>query len=466
MDQHIKFDLTNTLSSNCLNGIAQNELNSLFPRLSFALMSVLTARKRKDIGFIDLPANDKLINRILKFAKSRSGLEDVLVLGIGGSALGFMALFEALCHPRHNLLSPEQRKGIPRIHVLDNVDPERIQAILSMINPKSTLVLVISKSGSTAETAAQFLAIYKFMSSHLAVEDSIKHFIAVTDTDPAKSILHDIALKTGIATFPIPQNVGGRFSVLSAVGLLPAALAGIDVKELCQGAIDANERNLSDKVIKNPALNLAGFHYLHYLAGRRIAVMMPYCDGLFRTADWFRQLWAESLGKVFNRKNEIINIGPTPIAALGATDQHSQVQLYMEGPNDKFYTFLLVDKFRNDLEIPKPMPKAIRSYGYLAGHTFGQLINFEARATIAALKTMGKPSMNIEMDRLNARNLGYLLQTLMTATAFAGELFDINAFDQPGVELGKRFTYSMMGRKGYESEAKALMAKPKMKLLI
>jgi glucose-6-phosphate isomerase len=241
--------------------------------------------------------------------------------------------------------------------------------------------------------------------------------------------------------------------VFSAVGLLPAALAGIDLYKLCGGAAEATERCLSADISGNPALMFAGIQHAHYSAGRKISVMMPYFDSFFRAADWFRQLWAESLGKEKNRKGETVNAGPTPVAALGATDQHSQVQLYREGPDDKIFTFLLLKKFRRDAPIPDAFPNAAEDYGYLAGKTFGGLIDAEGRATTAAIIGAGRPSIVIELEAMSPRNMGYLMQTFMIAAACAGELFDVNAFNQPGVQLGKDLTYSLMGKKGFEGIA-------------
>jgi glucose-6-phosphate isomerase len=244
---------------------------------------------------------------------------------------------------------------------------------------------------------------------------------------------------------PIPPDVGGRFSVLSSVGLLPAALVGIDIEALLAGAADMDERCRSDDVARNPA---GVFACLQHAADTElhapIHVMLSYSDRLYLTADWFRQLWAESLGKD--------NRGPTPVKALGATDQHSQVQLYIEGPFDKTITILAVNDRSNDVPIPKEYPN-VGALSYLGGHTLGELLNAERLATAQALAQRGRMNMTIELPVLNAHTMGQLFMMLQIATVYGGALYGVNPFDQPGVELGKELTYGFFGRAGYKPPA-------------
>jgi len=247
--------------------------------------------------------------------------------------------------------------------------------------------------------------------------------------------------------------VGGRFSVLSPVGLFPAALAGISVRKLLGGAEDALQKGLYGPPQDSPALIGAALHYLHYRQGRTVAVMMPYASSLYRVGDWFRQLWAESLGKAVDRQGKTVHVGPTPVAALGATDQHSQVQLYVEGPDDKLYTFLRVSTMQRDLKYPKS-PWRDPAFTYFAGHTMADLLEAEAEATRIALSEVGRPSATIYLPRVNAESIGRLLMHLEIQTAAAGCLFNVNAFDQPGVEAGKRYAYALLGREGFEAEGR------------
>jgi glucose-6-phosphate isomerase len=242
------------------------------------------------------------------------------------------------------------------------------------------------------------------------------------------------------------------------VGLLPAAMTGIDVDGLLAGAADMRERCRSSTWSSNPA---GAFAVLQWLAdsqlGRRSHVFMPYADGLRDIAAWFVQLWAESLGKITPNGR---HVGPTPIASLGATDQHSQVQLFMEGPNDKTVTFVRVAGGSADLTIP-PLHNDVADLSYLGGHSLGELLAVEQRATAGALAARGRMNMTLVLDRLDAWHLGGLVMLLEIATAFAGDLYGVNAFDQPGVELGKRFTYGMFGRPGFEDDLAAWDALPK-----
>ena len=256
--------------------------------------------------------------------------------------------------------------------------------------------------------------------------------------------------------FDLPEGVGGRFSVLSAVGLVPAALTGMDVRGLLAGADDMAHTIANTEAWENPACIFAGVHYLEdTVLGRGVSVMMPYSARLRDVADWYRQLWAESLGKAVDRQGRVVNVGPLPVKALGVTDQHSQLQLYAEGPDDKVITFLGVSEFDQTLVIPAPGSEA-GSLSYLGGHTLAELMWAEQKSTAWALAQKGRPSLTITLPKADAYSLGSLLYLLEAATAVAGELYDIDAFDQPGVELSKEATYALMGRPGHESLAQQI----------
>ncbi|HDQ26307.1 MAG TPA: glucose-6-phosphate isomerase, partial [bacterium] len=268
-----------------------------------------------------------------------------------------------------------------------------------------------------------------------------------------------IANENGLISFPVPENVGGRFSVLSAVGLLPLASVGVNIDELLRGAAYMDNLCASDSVWKNPAYMRAVLHYIaDRKAGNKITVMLPYSNALKDTADWFAQLWAESLGKKYSNDGKVVYEGLTPVKALGATDQHSQAQLYMEGPFDKVVTFIRVEKFRQDIVMP-PCFDNMDSIAYLSRKKMSELLNAEQKATEMALTKNRRPNMTISMPEISEFTMGQLIYLLEVETAFIGELYNINAFDQPGVELGKVLTYAMMGRKGYEAKLKEM--KPK-----
>jgi glucose-6-phosphate isomerase len=408
---------------------------------------VLAQHEAGTLGFIDLPGDDAPVAETLAVARRHGGrVDDVLLLGIGGSALGPIMLRTALRPPHWNELDVTARSGYPRLHVLDNVDPASIAAMLGRLVPARTLVLVISKSGGTVETMAQYLIVREAFQAALGDAEARARFVFITD--PEVGALRAVARAEGITTLDIPANVGGRFSVLSPVGLLPAALIGIDVRGVMAGAAACAARCAGPELASNPA---GIFAVLQWLAdtrhGAHIHALMPYADGLKDVAAWFVQLWAESLGKV---RADGTSVGPTPLPSVGATDQHAQVQLFMEGPRDKTVTFIKVEGREAEGPIPGRHPER-PELAYLQGHTLGELLEVERQATAGALAARGRLNCTITVPALNARSVGALLYLFELATAYAGELYEVNAFNQPGVELGKNFAYAMLGRPGSEA---------------
>ncbi|HEY7614988.1 MAG TPA: glucose-6-phosphate isomerase [Gemmatimonadales bacterium] len=437
------------------HGLPRTRLRELAGRFGAVRAEVERRRGGGDYGFYDLVDQGSTVSQITAFAEGVGQAYDhVLVLGIGGSALGTKALINALRRPAWNEWDDEGREYFPRVTVLENVDPTTVATALERIDPRRVLVNVISKSGGTAETMAQYLVVRAWLEQALG-DKSSRHLVFTTD--PARGALREIAGRDGIVTLDVPPAVGGRYSVLSPVGLLPAALAGIDVAALLAGAGRAVERAQSDDLLQNPA---ALFAALHWAAdsdlGARIHVLMPYTDRLRELAEWFRQLWAESLGKRVDREGRTVHVGPTPVAAVGATDQHSQVQLFMEGPFDKVITFVRLERFSQDLPIPAPAGADLPAdLAYLPGHTLAELLNAEYEATSAALAEMGRMSCTVHLPELTPATFGELVMFFQLATGYAGVWYGVDPFDQPGVELGKRLTYAAMGRPGYESAIRA-----------
>jgi len=407
------------------------------------------------VGFVDLPANKTLLEQVEKFSSAARGkYKDIVVLGIGGSALGPIALRTALRPSGWNMLDDKARDGYPRLHVLDNVDPETIDALLVRVRLEQTLFIVTSKSGGTAETMAQFLVVHDRIAR--AKLDVARHMVFVTD--PKQGALRPLADRLKVPALDIPANIGGRFSVLAPVGTLPAALIGIDVKSLLSGASEMSKRCDGGELARNPAGVYAVLQWLSDTRlNKKIAVFMPYSDPLRDFAAWFVQLWAESLGK---QRPDGVSVGSTPVPALGATDQHAQVQLFMEGPADKTVTFVSVEKRATDVTIPEAFTD-VQELGYLGGHSLGELIDIERRATAGALAKRGRPNMTIHLDRVDASHVGQLMMLLEIATAYAGQLYGIDAFNQPGVELGKQFAYALLGRPGAENAKKEWESLPK-----
>jgi glucose-6-phosphate isomerase len=434
-------------------GLTQDLLDGLAGRLEAARTAVLRTEGAGMLGFLNLPTADA--GPVLQYAADVKGrFDNVVVLGIGGSALGIIALATALLPFHHNELDTAARGGRPRLYVLDNVDPDETAALLGRLDLDRTLFNVISKSGTTGETMAGYLLAAQALEAAFGREGMAQRFVFTTD--PAGGILRQIGGSLGVPMFDIPEGVGGRFSVLSPVGLAPAALTGVDVPALLLGARDMAAHLAATEGWGNPACAFAGNQYLQYTVfNRRVSVMMPYSARLRDIADWYRQLWAESLGKAVDRQGRTVNTGPLPVKSLGVTDQHSQLQLYAEGPDDKVITFLGVAEFEHVLPIPVPAEEAA-ALGYLGGHTVGELMHAEQNGTAWALARRGRPSLTLTLDRVDAYHVGALVYLLEMATAVSGELYDIDAFDQPGVELSKQATYALMGRPGYEKLAEEI----------
>ncbi len=441
------------------NGLnIEEEFNNYQERITHIIADL---NKRKDkpgqwLRWMNLGYSEETVWYVKEFASMVEGrFENILVLGIGGSALGGIAVTEALLKPYWNLLTPEQRNNQPRIFFLDNIDPDSINSLLNILDLKKTLVNVITKSGSTAETMSQYMIVKDLLEKELG--DDYRKNIVVT-TDKNIGILKQLADQEGYKTFIVPDDVGGRFSVFSAVGLLPFALVGIDIDEITNGIKDMDLALKNLDIHENIAAQNALIHYLmDTKKGKNLSVMMPYSSRLKYVSDWYVQLWAESLGKEYDKEGNRVNIGPTPIKALGVTDQHSQIQLYNEGPNNKVINFIRVKEFDTTLEIPKIFEYT--GIGYLGGKTINDLLNAEADSTRVALADYQRPTVTITIPKINGYYVAQLLYMLEVQTAIAGELYNIDTFNQPGVEQAKNYTYALMGRSGYEDSAIQLQTK-------
>ena len=429
----VTFDYQNMMEVE--GGLQSGELDEIQLRLREAADELLGDPP----GFMRLPKTAEYAEASARAAEEirGSGATDFIHVGIGGSALGPMAVHKALSHPFYNALSDDDRRG-PRMHFAENTDPATLSSILDLADPEGTYVNVVTKSGSTAETMVNFLVIRGVLVDSLGDFGFQGRIIATTD--PEEGFLKQIADREDLKVLPIPADVGGRFSVLTPVGLLPAAVVGLDIDAMLAGAAQCVDE-VNEQGAEHPAVVGAAMHYLMDTArGRNVRVMMTYADALERLAAWFVQLWAESLGKDGK--------GSTPHGAVGTTDQHSQVQLYMEGPEDKVIEIVEVEDHPRDLTIPEAYDD-LEGVGYLGGHSMAELLNVECDATRRALTEAGHPNSTMKFGSTNEENLGYVFQALEVQTAIAGSLYGVNAFNQPGVEAGKQITYKRMGRPGY-----------------
>ncbi len=427
-------------------GVSAADLHQATAQVSSIHDRLQVARQSGDLPFYDLPFQDSLDDIIDQADALAERFDDIVVLGIGGSALGTVAIARALLPLHNNLLDRARRGDRPRLFVLDNIDPAGINETLDLLTPEKTCFCVISKSGTTVETMSQFLVARRWLEE--AVGDTFReHFVLVTD--PQAGVLRQLATRQGYASAIVPDGVGGRFSVFSAVGLLPLAAAGVNVRELLAGAAAIYPQLTSGDLFANPAYLNGLLQYLAYGKGAHISVMMPYSDQLAAVADWYCQLWAESLGKRQDLDGKEVFVGPTPVKAVGATDQHSQLQLYMEGPYDKVVTFLSVARYQ---KTGIPPSAEIPDLEYLGGKDLADLLASEHRATAIALARAGRPNCTIRLDEISPATVGALLFMLEVQTVFAGGLFNVNPLDQPGVEAGKIITSGLMAKSGFEKQ--------------
>ena len=427
------------------HGITADDMKSITKKADDALHRMEEEKAKGLLGFLQVPYDTGIVDDIKKFKDSVGWCNTIALIGIGGSALGPHALKNALADIYWNELPDEKRGNKCKVYFFDNVDPLEMHSLLAMLDVSRTIFLVISKSGGTTETNANFAIVLDYIKKYTG--DYAKHIVTITD--PEKGILRQITREEGFVSFPIPSNVGGRFSVLTAVGLVLAEFLGIDSKILLQGAASIVDRYYGKSLWHNAPLLNAAFHYVFDVKkNKRINVLMPYTRRLFVFADWYRQLWAESLGKRFDIYGNEVKVGLTPVAALGTIDQHSQLQLYLEGPDDKVITFLKLEDFGCDIIMPE-FYKGKSELDYLGGKSLRKLNGFEEQATELVLKEASRPNASIILPGLDERSVGQLIMFLEMQTAYAGYLYNINPYDQPAVEQGKRFTFGLLQRLGY-----------------
>ena len=383
------------------------------------------------------------INKLVGTLKKR--FVNMVVIGIGGSSLGAKAVFNAI--KKEGYFTSDTKNAA--LYFLENTDPSTIAALLKNIDINKTVFNVISKSGGTVEPSGTFSYILSLLKQKF---DDWRSRIIIT-TDPESGLLKEFADKEQIEQLEIPKNVGGRFSVFSSVGLFPLLMSGVNIEELLKGAIEISKKCMSSDLKNNPSFIFAIINYYYFTVKKRnILVFMPYSDVLNDISMWFRQLWAESLGKNKTIEGKKIKSGSTPVSATGSIDQHSQMQLYMEGPQDKLVCFLEAGKIKNNIIYPSG-ENGFAPAGYLESKTMADLLTAECLGSKTALLKEKRPSVSIKIEEINEFNIGALMQMLMFSTVFEGYMLNINPYNQPGVELGKNYAYGLMGKPGYDEYA-------------
>ena len=431
------------------HGLTAKELAAGMKSAAAVFEGMRAARAKGELGFTTVLNNREMVESCVELGrKNKARFENIVVLGIGGSALGPRALASALL-PDPLLVHGKKH---PRLLVCDNIDPDKLADTFKLAFSSSSLFLVISKSGATPETGSQLLYVVSKLKKIYGPSWK-KHLVLITD--PEKGLLRGFANQHKIESLEIPPKVGGRYSVLTPVGLAPAALLGIDPNDLIRGATIIDEIVFGSHKSGNPAELLAALYFLFSRRGRNMLVMMPYSSKLADLSEWFGQLWAESLGKKLSLNGDEVREGTTPVRALGATDQHSQLQLYLEGPRDKLVNFIKVENFADELPIPKAS-SGLEQLSWLSGHSFAELINVEQFATSASLARQSQPSLTISVPKVDAYNLGALFYLFEIVTVIVGGMWEVFPFDQPAVELGKQYTAALMGRPGFKEKEKEL----------
>jgi len=421
----LNLQIENLLKVGRLHGISENGFRNFCDKKQSLVQKVFRSKSKSGYAFLTLPDAEANLRKIKKFAKEQRNnkWQNIVVLGIGGSALGTIAVRDAL--------KSAFDKG-PKLYVLDNIDPAYTAELLNHLNLNKTLFTVISKSGTTTEPMIQY-GLVKERLMRKFPKNYQKHLVFVTD--PKSGLLRKIAKAEKITAFDIPPKIGGRFSVLTNVGLLPCMLAGMDVSGLLKGARQMREAIKRAKGMNNPALALASAQFLLDKKKKKpMTVLMPYSNYLFRVGDWYRQLLAESIGK--NR-----SAAPTPQSALGTTDQHSQLQLYSDGPNNKFFIFMRVLKHADDPKLGNVLPKEI---AFLNGKKFSQVIDAAYFGTSQALTKRKHPNVTIEVPKIDAKSIGALFMLFEFQIALLGLLYKVDAFNQPGVEHSKQITKKIL----------------------
>ncbi|PLS15709.1 glucose-6-phosphate isomerase [Bacillus sp. M6-12] len=444
---HVSFDYTKALTF-----FGEHEITYLRDAVKVAHHSLheKTGAGSDYLGWIDLPADyDKEeFSRIQKAAeKIKSDSDVLLVIGIGGSYLGARAAIEMLQHSFYNALPKEKRNTPQILFVGNNISPTYMRDLMDLLDGKDFSINVISKSGTTTEPALAFRIFRKLLEEKYGREEAKNRIYATTDKE--RGALKTVATEEGFETFVIPDDVGGRYSVLTAVGLLPIAASGADIEKMMQGAAQAREDFSASELDENAAYQYAAVRNVLYNKGKTIEMLINYEPGLQYFSEWWKQLFGESEGK--DQK------GIYPSSANFSTDLHSLGQYVQEGRRDMFETVIKVENSRHDLTIEEEA-NDLDGLNYLAGETVSFVNNKAFEGTLLAHTDGGVPNLIVSIPAMDAYTFGYLVYFFEKACAMSGYLLGVNPFDQPGVEAYKVNMFALLGKPGFE-EKKAELEK-------
>jgi glucose-6-phosphate isomerase len=442
----ISFDYNNAMS--CVvgdkHGIQDKELKELNKLAAEAHQEIQRQRNEKLTGIFDLPYDTLLVQAIMAIGNEiRRSFENFVVIGTGGASLGPRCLCQALTASYHNFLPAAERKHTPRIFFLNNPDPDEVKGLLDALDLRNTAFNIISKSGDTMETLSIFMHVYNVVQRRFSKGALSKHFIITTGSE--KGLIRDVAVADKLKTLSIPENVNERFSVFSPVGLLPAAVADINIKDLLSGAIAMDKQCSKYELSGNPAYMSGAIHYLaHTKKGKNISVMMPYSSALEAVGEWYKLVCAESLARKSNAKGN--HSGQTSMTAVGSAVHHSLMPLFLQGPNDKIFTFLELKKFEKECAVPRVFP-AIEALNHLTEQDLSVLLNNELLAAEYILARHERPSVKLSLGEINALNIGALLYFLELQTAFSSCLYHVNGFEESQAGEVETLTHALLGMK-------------------
>jgi glucose-6-phosphate isomerase len=452
----IILDYTNCLGEaiGATHGLIKSEMDTQIAKIPQHHKDIDELRANGACAFFDLPhQNQDALKSLLK--KHHGKWDNVVIVAVGGSSLAARCLIDSLGHSQHNTLDAKARKQAPRIFYANSPDPTSLQQLCEPLELKKTLFVVISKSGVTSDTLAIWLHVAELLKKKIGKGALSQH--AVIITDPEKSPLADFAKQEKIDTLPIPHNLPGRYGVLGNAGLFAAGLCGIDYQQVLSGAAEMDTRCRQGDAYSNPAYMHALIHYL--LTRKRRKTMhatYAFSSGLYAVSLWYAHLNSVSLGKMLNRKGKAVHVGPSPVTALGPNDQHGHMQLFSEGPYDKVITYLTADSFGPALPIPANYPKwdAVSHLAHSDGNTLMQQAFWSSEYHITQA---GRPNMTLRLSDITPHTIGGVIYLLQLSTVLSAELYGIDPFDQPGVDLGKQAIFAQSGRAGFEDLANRIV---------
>ncbi len=443
-------DYTHALASGigATHGLTDAEIDTLVAKFPRHHENVEKLRASGESAFFDLPYQDpRPVTELLKAHKGK--WEALVVVGIGGAAITPKSMLGALGHAYRNLLPAKARKQGPLIFFLDNCDPHLCRELLDVIEVKKTLFLLISKSGFTPECNALYLWLRNLLKKAGKTFTAKNLLVATAPGSPVA----ELAANDKSEIIGIPPNLGDRFSLLAPHNLFIAGLAGLDIKALLAGSAEIDQHCRHDRAMENPAYLHSLIHYLLTRKRRKtVHALMPFSDRLHHVVEWYCHLLSVSLGKMHNRKGKAVHVGPDPAYCVGPAGNYGQMQLYQEGPFDKMITFITARDHGQAVTVPKDVDK-LEDFAHLGDVDLARLMDYGYQTAAEVITAAGRPNMTFILDDISEASVAGLYYLLELSTVMSAELYGIDAFDQPGVEVNKTGVLGQLGVEGYADRA-------------